>query len=838
MNGLGRDFRYAFRRLRATPTFTLFAVTILALGIGSTTAIYSAVHALLGPPPGVTTIDRLVTVTHTDRGSVPMIALSYGDYQDLRAQQTVFQSIAGWAYFRGALAAKGQSSETAFCEAVSGEYFDVLGVGAAAGRTLHPSDNQPGAPPVAVIGYGLWKRMFGGDSAAIGQLIRVNGSPFEIVGVAAPDFSGLFNNGLVPSAVWIAEADATPAGLGAGFDHDRNNRSDHWIQVRALLRPGRTVAQAQAEVTTIAHRLDQSFPIGRDFPSQRVPSYANSRPWVARATASVAMNEAAGPIAGPIGTAFLIAVGLVLLVACTNLANMTLARGTNRRHDITVRLALGASRWRLIREAVVESAMIAAAGGFLGILTARAIAAAIGTDFEVGGGIALHVVARLDGNVLAASMAATLLALLVSGVLPAFQFTRPDLRSMLTGSGGTGVLPHWRNRRSLIALQVAVSMILVSVAALCLSQILAQRRAERGLDLAPLAMARIDFGTQRYDEQRARRIADAALATVASQRGIEVTAVSSDLPIGDFRSSGASIGVVQSREHYGDYIGVSRDFFRATGLAIVKGESFKTSYMVGSGRVAIVSERTARALFGTLDAVGRQLVVQRPTYVGEPTPAEERLTVIGVVKDAEPAGPGQQERLTVYAPIDSRYDGRLVLTVRASGATPPGPVAGELRRALARVDPQLAITQVDTGERVAGDSNLFLAIVASFSSIEGAFALLLALDGLYGILSHLVVARTREIGVRIALGADRTQIIRMIVREGLAPVGAGIVMGLVLGAAGRMAMTPLFLRLIPAADPLLIAGVPLLMLAAGVVACYLPARRAARVDPNTALRSL
>lgn len=835
MRNLGHDLRLAWRRLRATPAFVLFAVITLALGIGATTAIFSVVHAAMGPPPGVTTIDRLVNITHTEAGSLPIIGLSYGDYLDLRARQTVFTHVAGWFFFQQAFSANGQA-ETAFGEAVSGEYFETLGVTPALGRAIQSADDVPGAPPVAVISNGVWRRMFGGARDVVGKSIRLNGVMFEIVGVAPRSFAGLFNGGLIPSAMWIPlNASRLLPMIPASDYFDRDNRSHRWLQVRALLKPGVTLEEARAQVTGIARQLDQAYPIGRDLdPRLRMP-WAVSRPWVVRRTADVPVNESAAVMIGPMTAVVMSAVGLVLLVACTNLANLMLARHSGRQHELAVRLALGASRWRLVRESVVEDLIIAGAGGLLGVGVARVALVFLGRDLPVANGLALHLAPRLDPAVLLLAAAATFLALLVFGLVPAMQATRADVRSALTADGSHSAAPRWRGRRFLIAMQVMVSVMLLSTAALYVAQLRAMSQLDGGIDLRHLAVAQVDFGSQQIESARTHQIVDAVLAQIRRRPDVRAAAASSGLPVG-LQTPGCMVGVPRPSRLL-PLVAATPGIFDTLGVAIVHGRAFDARDTTDSEPVIVISERTAKGLFGRTDVVGQHVVFQRRQFVGEAVPPVETLTVIGVAADTDSGQVGSHTRGVAYLPLSQQDEGRLALTVRALGN--PEPLVGALRQAIASVEPDLAVTQVGTGEAVAGPAGMiFLEIVSGFSGILGMLALALALAGLYGVLAHIVARRTREVGVRVALGASRKDILRLVLRDGLHPVASGIVAGLAIGVIARMTLRPVFVRLLPAVDPVMLTAIPLAMLAAALVACYIPARRAAEVDPNVALRDL
>ena len=821
------DVRFALRRLRASPTFTTFAVLTLALGIGATTAIYSVIRSALTPPPGVTTIDRLVTIKHSRGGSVPMIALSYGDFEDLRARQTVFRDIAGWTYLRLSFSANGETGSS-WGERVTGTYFQVLGVTPALGRVLQPADDDPGAPAVAVISHNLWRRLFNGAPDTVGKLIKVNGLTCEIVGVASREFAGLFNNGLVLSGIWLPLASSR----GMPGAREGSDRSSRWLQVRARLKDGATLETARAEVLRIAQQLDAEHPIGADLDRSFRSPYNIGRPWIVGWTADTIVNEGADSVVVPMAATVMAAVGLVLLVACTNLANLMLARGSGRRQESAIRLALGASRGRLIRGELTESLLLAAAGGIAGLGIARVVLVLIGNDVPAGNATFIHFVPRLDATVLAMSAAATLLSVLVAGLLPALQSTRADVRAALASGGSSSALPRWRGRRMLIAAQVTVSVILVSMAGLCIGQLRQQSRKDVGMDLERLALVEVDFGTQQYAQARVREITNAVMADLARRPGVDAASVSSGLPRG-INTPGCSVGVGVTLSLGAELVATTPGVFDTLGVPIVKGRPLGDQDVAGSAPVAVISESLARALFDTTDSVGRTISVQRTRWVGDPEHPLLVRTIVGVAADTET---GSMSSGAVYVPFSQHYEGKLVIAARTPGD--PAALVTAIRQSLAAVEPDVAVAQAGTAMAIAGPSNVFLQVTAGLTGILGGFALALALAGLYGALSHIVLRRRREIGLRLALGASRLDILRMVLRDGLRPVISGIALGGVLGVIARLWMTPLFERLIPTLDPFVLAVVPLLLLACGALACLIPARRASNVDPNLALRDL
>jgi predicted permease len=831
-----RDLRHAWRRVCAAPFFSLFAVITLAVGIGATTAIYSIIHSVLGPPSGVPNIESIINVYHWPRGNPQILGLSYGDYLDLRSQQTVFQDVTAWGFFRQSFTANGQA-ETSFCEIVDGDYFRLLGVNAQLGRTLQPTDAVPGAPPVVVISNGVWQRMFGSSPEALGQSLKINGRSFEIVGVAPPAFSGLFNGGLVPSALWVplSSAPLFPKTLLGTLDS--NERSQRWLMVKGRLKPGRTIAEASTELKTIAARLDAAYPIGRNLePGRRFPGNVN-RPWSVRRAAEIRINEDIDVFIGPIAWTVMVGVILVLLVACTNIANLMLARASGRRHELAVRLALGASKWSLIRGLLAESCILAGAGGIVGYGIARSLLVLLGNDLVVVGGTSLRVVPRLDISVIVVSALTTVLVLIVAGLAPALQATHTDLRAALATDGFHGARPLWRGRRILIAGQVAVSVILLSVMALCVSEIRQQSRIAPGFALERLALAEVDFGTQGYDETRVRQIVRAVFDQMRHRPDVDAVSVSSGLPVG-LTTPGCGVGKLgQAPDLYAELIAGTPSIFQTLGLSVKFGRAFNDGDTGRSEAVIVINEMIARKLFGETNVIGRQLSLQRRQWVGDQKQPVEVLRVIGVVADSDATQISRREAGAVYLPFDQHYEGWLVFSLRAHQN--PANLVGPVRQFLRTVEPEAAVRQAGTGLEIAGPSNLYLQLMAELAGTLGSFALALALAGLYGVLSHVVALRTWEVGVRMALGARQSEIICMVLRDGLRPVLFGIIVGIGVGTMARMLVRPLFANIfLPQQSAFALISVPFLMLIAGLVACYLPAQRAARINPNVALREL
>jgi predicted permease len=827
------------------PTFTLFSILALGLGIGATAAIYSVIHAAILQPLDVKEIDRVVNIYHSDptRGMTPtfLMSLSSPDYQDLRSMQTSFSEVAAWSRFRHAVVSHG-TAEVVLGEMVSGNYFQLFGVSAALGRTLLPADDEPGALPVVVLSDGFWRRRLDADPAIVGKSVRIGRHSFEVVGVAPPSFRGVDMPNILPTAAWVPLARAPLMSIAgnAYTDADRSNRERRWLMVKARLKPGRTLAQAAADVTSIGRNLDASFPLGRDLQGERRFGPEITRAWFVMPTADVRVHESVHQVAGPMAGTAMAAVGLVLLVACTNLANLMLARGSSRRHELAVRLALGASRFRLVREQVIESALVAVLGGLAAFGIARLLMVTVfSAAMQAGSGLLIQLSPSLNPSVMAVATAATLLALLVFGVGPALHLTRGNLRGPLSADTPTVAVPRWRGRHNLVAGQVAVSVVLVALAAACVEQIALAARHDWGMDMDRLALVRVDFKLKNEDEESTRRTLEALLERTRAQPGVEVAAFSSGLPAsGSTRGamlSSPDLPVVagQPRGRHAELITGTPTLFRAFGLRIARGRAFDERDTAASLSVALLSESAAIAVFGSTDVVGRQVMTQGRQWAGEAPPPHLLRTVIGVVADVRRFG--RRQSGVLYLPFAQHYEPAVTIVARVAGD--PESVVGPLRRLTTQVAPDLPIIEAGTGMALGGGGSLALEVTAGVAGLLGALALVLSMAGLYGV-THLVLGRTREIGVRMALGAGPERVLRSTLWDGTRPVLEGLLIGFAVSVLARMSLLPMFGRVLPVFNSAVLLALPVPFLLAALLACYVPARRAAGVDPNIALRHL
>lgn len=825
---ISRDARHALRRLRGSPTFSAFSVITLAVGIGVTTSITAIVRTILGPTPGVPNIERVVNVQRDRPGSQFLVALSWPDYEDLRARQTVFSAISPLAWNGETIAGPG-STESGFGELVGGDYFRVLGVKASIGRTLQPMDDDPGAPLAAVISDALWQRMFNRAPSAVGSVIKINGLACTIVGVADAAFSGSFQGGLIPSVSWITIGTSrllSTERTGRDFGPDREHR---WILVKALLADGRSLADARAEAQRIGHALDEAYPLGDR-------SSRSMRRWDAQRMADAGrLDFVTNAMFLRVAVAVLVVVVLVLLVACTNLANLNLARWTNRRHDVATRLALGASRGRLVREILLETTLLVAAGAILGVVLAVGVIRTLTGNIPITGGIAARLEPHLDLFSIAMAVIASALSAIVAGMLPALQATRLQVRAgfMDITSATTA---RWRGRPTLIAAQATVSAMLLVVAALGVRQAYATPADLGAMNLDNVAYAHVDFGGQQYDETHARQAAETVVQAISRQPGVAGVAVAAGIP-GFSTTAGASVarpGAAPISSVVGQFIVTSPELFSIIGLHATQGRLFDARDRRDATPVVVLDEATAERLFGGSSPIGEQIQLRRGQWTGEAKHPDELRTVVGVVANAN--GAGSAGGRVIYVPYAQDYEREVVFVARTTGslkALPPAMV-----RTIRSVVPDLGVMDWGPAAVRLNSGTIFFGVMAALASVLGVFALLLSAAGLYGVLSHLVALRTREIGLRMALGGETSDIRRMILRQGLQPIVIGLVAGIGLGAIPRLAMRPQFRTLLPAFDLPATLIVVALFLSVGGVASYWPARRASKVDPNVALKNL
>jgi len=846
---LWRELVLALRRLRATPVFTVFAIASLAVGVGVTTAFYSVMYPVLRPASGVRAQHDLayLIVPQSSRPSSMDWAFitSWGDFEELRRTQTSFSGIAAWTRF-GLPFIDGDMALSVGGEAVTGNLFDVLGAGIARGRGIQASDDQPGAPAVAVLDHAFWKSKLGGDPGIVGRSVRIGGQPVTIVGVAGASFHGVqqpyFSGG---PQLWMPLTAFAERSRSHRAAIDPSKHDGEWLSVVGRLGPGRSAQQASVEVGAIAQRLDHAFPRKARYARGAIAAGAVvPRRWSAkqmdRAVADVFRENL------NMGYVLLCLVGLVLAVACTNLANLTLARGSARQHEFAVRRALGSSRARLVREQFIESAVIGVVGGGAGLLVARGLLLVIAAN--VPAGVDFNVETDLLPGVLVATAVALAVTLLIFGLSPALQLSRAGVRTALTSDTSAAGAIRWRSRRGLVAAQVAVSAGFFLVAGMFVRSIASQGRVDSGIDLDRMAVAQLPLSLHDWEEPRVRATAERILEVVRADAGVADVAISAGLPFG-YRGDQIEVAVPDrpftSGENTWTYIvSGTPDLFRVLGVPVLKGRAFDERDTVGAPATAVLSERTAQQLFGGTEPVGRQVLLRaevtprRTTANGEAITEVSSVTVVGIARDTDVGSIGQTggHRNLIYVPLAQRFSTNLLLVARTAGDVDA--LATGLRTIPRRADPDLVVASSGSGRAMLDQFGQTMKMMAASASALGTIVLGLAMTGLFGVLSHLVARRTREMGVRVALGATGGDIVRMVLADGFRPVLIGLVAGVALGTVGRLIFRAVVRPTMEPGDPLALVLTPIPLIVAALIACYLPARRASRVDPNVALRNL
>lgn len=829
-----RDLKFAVRRLAASPVFTLFSIATLAIGIGVTTAVYSFLYALLWRVPEVP--DPAAVVAITQRAAYPS-AFSIPEFRDLAAQQTSFTAVAAWKPFSGALSGNGRS-RLVYGEGVSGQYFQILGVRAVTGRTLLESDDRPNAPFVVLLSESVWYAQFGGDPGVIGSTVRMGGRAYEVVGVM-PAEASRWQRRSRPAEIWVPMA--TMPRVGYELSRDTSARNFRTMNLVARLRPGVTEAAAEAELGVIGARLETAAPLDLRLNQAR------------RILVDPIFATGTSPTEVEVGRLVLTLPVLVLLIACTNIANLVLSRNVSRRHEMAVRRAMGASRWALIREQLVEGSVVAAAGAIGGILVANGLIAWVQAAIEMSFGewAELRIDARIEPAVLLAVAVAALLALIVSSLVPAFQLTKVTaVRTALASDTPAAALPRWRGRSNLIALQVAASVGLFLIAALFVRGIISLQVEESRLHLDRVALASVPFSLQQDDELTTRAKIDRVLATIGATPGVDAVALTSVIDGLNPRAGIAGVSVTSVDKPFAPPLqeGVTPSqaavatprLFDILGRTIRYGRGFDDRDDAAAAPVVIVDESLAKKVTGVADAAGREILLRRRVARNGVLLREaevERVTIAGVLADL-PNNRGRDDD-ALYLPFAQQFDANVSILARG-GTADVASMTAALRGAIREADPDVAIGYAGRADVVMRfGPAVILGLLTMGALALATVALILSMAGLYGVLSHVVARRTRELGLRMALGAGNRNIVRLIMRDGLRPVVEGAFIGLGSAALIRLWLQPYFSSMtVTAVDPLAFAiGLGPLVVAAAV-ACYLPARRAARVDPNVALREL
>jgi putative ABC transport system permease protein len=826
METLFQDLRYGIRTMLRSPGFTAVAILSLALGIGANTSIFSLVNAALLRPLPYKNPDQLAMLfiesQPPGKDKELLDVWSYPKFQALRDSSQSFAqiSVVSSQFFP---LTDTDSPERLSVEMVSASYFPMLGIDAIKGRVFaDEEDRTPGARPVALLGYNLWQRRFGGDPNVVGQTISLNKVPLTIVGVLPDSFKGQAGTTEVWVPVMMAPQLIFPRRLEQKFAY--------WTQVIARLKPDVSLQQAQSEMGAVTAKINEAVPMPPQMAAQMGPE----------TVALTSLREA--KLDPAIRKSFLIlfaAVGFVLLIACVNIANLLLAKARTRRKEIAIRLALGATRRRLVRQLLTESIVLAIFGGLIGLLLAlwgveflTAFKPAAGTrntsyvemlDFSK---------ASIDGQVLLFNLAISIVTGIIFGVLPAIQASRPDLNDALKEGAGASTdkasrLRSLSPRRLLVVTEIALAMVLLIGAGLMLRSFARLQAIRTGFQADHLMTLRVEL--PKYKEAAAVTFRDQLLARLSAVPGIEAATVASSTPL----SSNSAKTIMRVKGQTGDEMkvvgvhSIGADYFKALRIPFMQGRTFAETDRAGARRVAIINETAARKYFPNEDPIGQEL------WLGVGWEEKEFGEVIGVVGDVKYGKVDNQFEPEVYVPYTQPTEPASFVIVRTTGN--PTQIVGALRQEITALDHNAPIYDVKPMQERAAEATSRTRFSALLLGIFASLALALSSVGIYGVMAYAVSGRTREIGIRMALGADSRAVMGMVMRDGMLMTIAGIAIGI----AGALAATRVLaseLYEVGTTDAATFAVVAAILAGVALLASYIPARRAARVDPMIALR--
>lgn len=810
LSALRDDLRFARRMLVKSPLFTGMVVLTLALGIGLNTAVFSAIEAmLLRPLPGVRDADALVQLYRT----AP--AMQYGSnsiphFWDVRKRTTdVYSGAAAWTFSTMSVGVEGRPVRL-MGNMVSADYFSVLGVQAAKGRTFVPAEDEGrGAHPVAVLSDAGWKNLFGGRDDVVGRTMLVNGQTVEVIGVAPAEFRGALP--LVTPVMWMPLMQL--AQLRPGSESDFDNRNNNYLNIVARLRPGVTVAQARARMAALSTELRTEFPDAYEKRDINLVPQGEAGIHPMMRGAQVALSAVV-----------MIVVGLLLLIACVNVANLFLARARDRAREMAIRLALGARRSALVRQLLVESLVFALVSGVAGLLVATwtiglANGITLPIDFDFRPDL------RLSPLVLAFSLGVTLVTGVLFGLAPALQATRPALIPALKGEAPAGG-SRSRMSRGLVVAQMALSLILLICAGLFLVNLRNATTIDKGFISDHVLLAEVDPGLQGYTRAASEDFYRRLTERLSANPGVRAVGFTDQLPLG-IGSSDRGVEIPGYTPAKGEgmsiyYASVSPGYFKTMGIPLLKGREFTPQDDSGSARALVVNQRFVDRFWPGQDAIGRTVKTARRDF-----------TVVGVVPTGKYQRLGEDPTAHMWFAQAQVWDAGMAIVIRTTGD--PEAFIGTLRSEVAALDANLPLSNIRSMDKYLGISLLPARLTGAALGVFGVLGLLLASVGIYGVMAYSVSQRTREIGIRMAIGAQAADVIRLVMRQGLTLVliGTGI------GLAGALAASRLLRAVLyggNSLDLMTFTVVPAVLIIVAALASFVPARRAAQVDPMHALR--
>jgi len=816
---MGQDLRFAIRTLRKNPAFTVIAVCALALGIGANTAIFTVVDRVLLRPLPYENADRLVNIMRKfPAGNTPSVSIP--KFVAVR-QAKLLEAVAIYDFMGpGMNLSGGGTAEQVKGVHVSQEYFRMLGVSPAMGRTFTADEDHPGGARVVVMTDGLWKRRFGADPGIIGRTIRLNSEPYEVVGVMAPSFSG---------------EPASDLFIPAQADLNSTNQGNFML-LGARLKPGVTLAQANAELRVISDRFRKLYP-GVMSPTENFSAVA---------MAPLTFFDVRTPLYILLG-----AVGFVLLIACANVANLLLARAAGRGREIAIRVAVGAGRLAILRQLLTEATLLAFCGGvagvFLGAAGLRLLLTVAPADLpRLPSAENVNVFALMDARILAFALGVSVLTGILFGLVPALQTSRPDLNSTLRESGSRTTVGSMRQgtRNALVVAEIALSLVLLIGSALMIRTFLALRDVKPGFQTTSILTMSSSLAGKKYETAVAvERLANQVTRRIEALPGVQSATYALCLPLQlgpDMPFAVAGKRPSDGGPYLGDeqYRPVSAHYFQTLGIPLRRGRLFDERDSSTGAWTLIINEAMAKKYWPKENPVGAVVTIAKGLGPFDERPRE----VVGVVGDVREQALEQDPPAVMYVPIGQEPDGMIRL---ANGVLPsswavrtigdPAAIARAAQQEVLRVDPDMPMARVITMDHVVAKSLARQRFSMILLGIFGAVALLLAAIGIYGVMSYTVEQRTNEIGVRMALGASTGQALRLVLGRGMLLAAIGVAIGLA-ASFGLMRLMASLLYGVKATDPLTFAGVAVVLAAVAALACYIPGRRAARVDPITALR--
>lgn len=818
--GLWHDLRYAARMLRKSPGFTAVVVLTLALGIGANTTVFTVINTLLLNPLSVDNPSGLRAIYTIDGRSGSnagkFLLTSYLNLKDYEEKNQCFSSVAGYTPAIILTMDRGAGSEHPFAELVTRNYFETLGLHPFRGRFFLPEEEStPGTHAVAVISYGSWQQRFGGTTDIAGRTIKLNNIVFTIVGVAPQGFKGV--NAIFGPDFWI------PAMMARQIEPAQHrdaltNRGELAFRAFGRLKAGITAARAEANMKTLASSLEKEYP---------EPNQGHSvtlRPFSEAALGDINRQQIV------FGSAVLLAVvGLVLLIACSNVANLLLARAAGRRHEIAARLALGASRSRLVRQLLTESSLLGLLSGALGLLLADEGCLLLWRSFRPAGS-ANFIDPKFDAGVFVFALVLSLITGVLFGIAPAVQASRTSIVEALKDETRTA----GRSRRAisfgnaLLVGQVALSLVSLIIAGLFLRSMQRAYTIDPGFETKRLGVALIGVGQAGYDRAQSEQFFRDVRARVSAIPGVASLSWASNMPFWNRASRGITMegqALQKKSEVVMSIVNtVDLDYFDTMRIAVRRGRDFTAADRDGAIPVAIINETLAARYWPNQDPIGKRFKFSGESFFRQ---------IVGVAKTINYSALGEEPQSCIYLPFKQNFSDSMVLYVRTEHD--PQTVLPAIQGVIRTVAPQISVGRIDTGSQMIGYA-LFSAVMGvGLLGVFGLLALGLASIGLYGIMAYSVARRRREIGVRMALGAAQSSVLGLVLRQGMTLVAVGIVVGLAASFLIAQALSKVLYG-VSAADPISFAAASLILATVALLACYLPARRASRVDPLDALR--